>query len=429
MTENTTLTSRETEILALLAEGKSNKEIAAELFISINTVKVHVSNIFQKIEVSSRTEATLYAIENGFSLQTRISDLPEGLSTSASSDNLKASKPTPAQNQLIMIILIVMTVIGVAIFAIIRSANSNESAIRAEFSDRRWVHMEDLPSPRSQAAAITYNSQIYLIGGFADGKTLNDVHVFDIQTNSWEELASKPTPVREANAVVLNDRIYVPGGITDSGESTSLVEIYSPENDSWAQVASLPQPLSSYALEVFEGKLYIFGGINESGIKNQVYSYDPAIDRWSEEQPMSQERASLDSTLWGGRIYLVGGSDGVEDLTLVESYAPSSLPDSESSFRDELYLPEPAVKCKTDQLVDTLFVICPSKVIKLSPDRTEWISEHNPEGFVFGSDFSVAYFNNSLYILGGNNASGESESFFARFQALYSIMLPMLTND
>ena len=65
MAENNTLTSRELEILALIAEGKSNKEIAAELFISVNTVKVHVSNIFHKIEVSSRTEATLYAIENG----------------------------------------------------------------------------------------------------------------------------------------------------------------------------------------------------------------------------------------------------------------------------------------------------------------------------------------------------------------------------
>ena len=65
MADNTELTARETEILALIAEGKSNKEIAAELFISVNTVKVHVSNIFQKIEVSSRTEATLYAIENG----------------------------------------------------------------------------------------------------------------------------------------------------------------------------------------------------------------------------------------------------------------------------------------------------------------------------------------------------------------------------
>ena len=65
MLENTTLSSRETEILVLVAQGKTNKEIASLLYISLNTVKVHVSNIFQKIGVSSRTEATLYAIEQG----------------------------------------------------------------------------------------------------------------------------------------------------------------------------------------------------------------------------------------------------------------------------------------------------------------------------------------------------------------------------
>jgi len=63
--ENVPLSEREIEILQLVSQGKSNKEIAAELFISVNTVKVHLANIFTKIDVSSRTEATLYAIEHG----------------------------------------------------------------------------------------------------------------------------------------------------------------------------------------------------------------------------------------------------------------------------------------------------------------------------------------------------------------------------
>ena len=63
--ENVPLSEREIEILELVSQGKSNKEIAAELFISVNTVKVHLANIFTKIDVSSRTEATLYAIEHG----------------------------------------------------------------------------------------------------------------------------------------------------------------------------------------------------------------------------------------------------------------------------------------------------------------------------------------------------------------------------
>jgi len=63
--ESAPLSDREIEILQLVSQGKSNKEIAAELFISVNTVKVHMANIFTKIGVSSRTEATLYAIEHG----------------------------------------------------------------------------------------------------------------------------------------------------------------------------------------------------------------------------------------------------------------------------------------------------------------------------------------------------------------------------
>jgi DNA-binding CsgD family transcriptional regulator len=52
------LTTRESEILDFIAEGKSNKEIAEELFISINTVKFHVKKIYEKLEVSNRREAS-----------------------------------------------------------------------------------------------------------------------------------------------------------------------------------------------------------------------------------------------------------------------------------------------------------------------------------------------------------------------------------
>ncbi len=59
------LTAREIEVLRLVAAGKSNREIAAELCLSINTVARHLSNIFCKIDVSSRTAATAFAYEHG----------------------------------------------------------------------------------------------------------------------------------------------------------------------------------------------------------------------------------------------------------------------------------------------------------------------------------------------------------------------------
>lgn len=59
------LTEREVEVLRLIAEGKTNKEIADALFLSGKTVSRHLSNIFAKINVSTRAAATAFAFENG----------------------------------------------------------------------------------------------------------------------------------------------------------------------------------------------------------------------------------------------------------------------------------------------------------------------------------------------------------------------------
>ena len=56
------LTDRELEVLRLVARGMSNKEIAAELVIAENTVKNHVRNILEKLQLRSRTEAAMYAV-------------------------------------------------------------------------------------------------------------------------------------------------------------------------------------------------------------------------------------------------------------------------------------------------------------------------------------------------------------------------------
>lgn len=58
------LTQREYEVIALIADGLNNKDIAEKLFISEKTVKNHVSNIFRKINVSDRTQAAIYAYKN-----------------------------------------------------------------------------------------------------------------------------------------------------------------------------------------------------------------------------------------------------------------------------------------------------------------------------------------------------------------------------
>ena len=58
------LTPRELETLLLIAQGKSNQEIADELYIALKTVKVHVSNILGKLQVQDRTQAVIYAFKH-----------------------------------------------------------------------------------------------------------------------------------------------------------------------------------------------------------------------------------------------------------------------------------------------------------------------------------------------------------------------------
>lgn len=60
------LTRRECEVLQLLADGKSNRGVAEALYISEKTVKNHVSNILQKMDVNDRTQAVVSAIRNGW---------------------------------------------------------------------------------------------------------------------------------------------------------------------------------------------------------------------------------------------------------------------------------------------------------------------------------------------------------------------------
>jgi DNA-binding NarL/FixJ family response regulator len=60
------LTDRESEILALITQGKSNADVAALTFLSPNTVKSYIRTIYRKIDVASRTQAVLWGVDNGF---------------------------------------------------------------------------------------------------------------------------------------------------------------------------------------------------------------------------------------------------------------------------------------------------------------------------------------------------------------------------
>ena len=63
--EESVLSARELEVLRLVAAGSTNSEIARKLWVTEQTVKFHLSNIYRKLEVGNRTEASRYAHVNG----------------------------------------------------------------------------------------------------------------------------------------------------------------------------------------------------------------------------------------------------------------------------------------------------------------------------------------------------------------------------
>ena len=68
------LTERESEIIALITQGKSNAEIAALTYLSINSIKTHIRNAYRKTGVTSRSQAVLWGVDHGFKVDRHLID-------------------------------------------------------------------------------------------------------------------------------------------------------------------------------------------------------------------------------------------------------------------------------------------------------------------------------------------------------------------
>ncbi|MCB9135601.1 MAG: hypothetical protein H6636_09250 [Anaerolineales bacterium] len=453
MPDLSVLSEREIEILCLLAKGKSNKEIAQELFISVNTVKVHLRNVFAKIEVSSRTEATLYAVRAGLVdgvAETGANSVPEAdvqeakveYRENSDSESLLTPpqiimSPTPKwwQHPWIFAGVIVMFLfVGVGLSRFIPPASTPTPEAIATFAENQWQTEAPLPIPRFGQATTVYENQVYLIGGESTEGVTASAERYTPETNEWETLPPKPNAVTDVQAAVLGGQIYVPGGREDSGKITDVLEIFDPEKKQWTTGPTLPIKISAYALVAFEGKLYLFGGWDGTQYSDKVYVYSPDLEQWSQHGTLPSPRAFLSAVVAGNKIYVIGGYDGKTSLASNLIYTPEVEPEQDPTWEDATPLPAGRFAMGVVFIADNIYVLSgkqegeiPENQLIFHPDTNQWsvgtvlTSSANPTW----SQIGVAVVKTRVYAMGGL-IDGIPTSQNLSFQVLYTVPLPVI---
>lgn len=433
------LSERELEILRLVAGGASNKQIAHTLTISANTVKVHLRNIFTKIEVASRTEAAMFAVREGLVEPGGIY-VGNEMNSQEDLSILNGDPATASGNQVdikrwILIAMPFIIILAVSL-AFIRGRGSEPpiettSSPTANTIPTRWKDMTSMPTSRHGFAVAVFENHIYAIGGESINGVTGVVERFDPQTKSWETLRAKPNPVTDVNAAVIGGRIYVSGGTQPDGTVTDILEIYDPRQDTWEQGSPMPMAISAYAMVAFEGKLFVFGGENESGYHSTVLVYDPTRDGWDEVDPMPTRRAHAGAAIAGGKIHIIGGYDGQNALRVNEVFIPELIDSGENPWSDGKSLSEGRYKLGVTSVADIIYVFGgigesgdPDITFKSISQNNDWmpieVSVIEP-----WSSMAMVPLETKIYILGGQ-LSGEPTGSMLEYQAIYTILVPMV---
>jgi len=337
--------------LGLLSRGLSNKEIARELYISPNTVKVHLRNIYGKMNVSSRTEATMLAVrlgwvEVGGSLDgspvadagpaaakagQRDAFLVDSGKVSASDSGSAMLSALARWQRVYLLVSALIVAIGLWLIWPTDVQPSQPFTDRPSQASRwnpaqalRWQSLAQMPTPRSRLALVADQAGIWAIAGDTPSGVSRALEIYTPDEDDWMRGADKPTAVANVGAVALDGKIYVPGGSTgDEGGVTDCLEVYDPgagTEGTWGEGKRMPHAVSAYAIAAYDGSLYLFGGWNGDAYVQESYQYDPEKDQWSALAPMPTARAFAGAGRIGQYVYVVGGFDGASELDICEMY-------------------------------------------------------------------------------------------------------------
>ena len=442
MADSNDLSGREREILHLVAKGASNKEIARDLHISANTVKVHLRNIFNKVGANSRTEAAMYAVSSGLvalgSSGATAGESDIGLTRGVLSGSQSVgdgSESSRRWNHWIILgvlagIIVVVSVVGV----VLRTAGSSPNVpvsnpIIQEIP--RWQEKASLNTPRKGLALAARQNSLYAIAGQTSSGVSGVVERYDLIEDRWETITPKPVPVTDINAVVVGGLIYVPGGQLATGNVTNVLEIYDPVLDLWKQGANLPTAISSYALTAYEGKIYLIGGWDGKNAVDTVYIYDPDQERWSQGTSMPTSRSYPGVGVSDGKIYVIGGFDGQNLLSANEIYSPDAEESEIDPWVIGQLLPQARYAMGVTNLAGTLHVFGgvgeagdPLPSLEYSTQLGFWEIHQSPFDGQW-SQLGLVPVGTNLYLVGGD-INGFPTSINLTYQAIYTINIPIV---
>ncbi len=472
--ETSQISEREREILRLVAMGATNQQIANELNISVNTVKVHLRNIFGKIGAASRTEATVYAIRSGLVSvdngaraaqdmpleqpiepdalapmldepaevaapltehapdQIVVAELPAAAEERAVVVVAPATVPTRARARPPLLLLIALVVIGILATALIYTLVRQQTPLTAEnptavpvpsSQPDRWRARAPLAQPCADFAVTAYEGKLYIIGGREATSASAAVNRYDPANDTTVALKSLPQAVSHVHAVTIGGQIYMPGGEGADGTVLDVFQAYDPRNQQAESLPRLPAPRSRYALAHFEGQLYLFGGWDGKEYRAEVFIYNPTAGKWSQGAPMLAARRSAGATVVGNYVYVIGGENASGALQVNERYDPTGT----SGGRWESVAPLPA-KVATPAIVGfsgviNLILVFNSQshtIYKYVPSPESWNKEGISEDIAVSP--RVADLGTSVFLFGpGSNGT---VCALSEYRALYTSFLP-----
>lgn len=363
------LSEREMEVARLLATGATNAEIARELVISPHTVKVHLRNIFEKLQVNSRTEASIVLVQRNWLTLPGLeaADEPVATTTATTTSEEAVTLPPlyrvptpepladlpmqPARWQVYYLIGALVVILAALLAPHLPIWQRATSDLLSD-SDRtvlgqplprlqsRWEPRVPLSTPRSRLSVVNLANRLYAIGGeTATGGAVANVDTYDLQVNEWRTAPPLPEALANLAAVTFKEQIYVAGGTNKSGDDPTAAASFAvsdrfyrfdPTADKWQSAGQLPNPLAGAELVADESALYLLGGWDGRNMHDEIWRLTPSPENattapaWTLVGRLRTPIAFFGAALVNGEIFVVGGHDGQHDLNTAEAFSLSS---------------------------------------------------------------------------------------------------------